>query len=330
MIPSNFGSTFPLSHTPLADPHVPSSLPARRKRGAQPGNANSLRHGLFSSRHSTPFSLFNSAYASMRHHLSASPSAAPHLLSGLQDLSRQVADGLFPLSGSLKFLSVVPLFMHLLSFMNRLRMLQHSLARSQHDLEFVASNALGLILLDFRDSGLAFEADSFRFVLYNADQNSTLPEPSHLAFLTPEQWASIAPLLPAEKTRAHPGRPAAGPHILLDAILWKLSTAAPWSELPSSFPPAATCRRCYRRLLESGFLASLYIHLYKHLRQQAVCLPALVRQGCFTIQDRHRLALRPGLINTWQARTSLLFMQLAWQVLCRRRRKAGRADRLKA
>lgn len=51
--------------------------------------------------------------------------------------------------------------------------------------------------------------------------------------LTDEQWARLAPLLPAQRPTT--GRPAKDHRTVLDGILWILRTGAPWRDLPERY-----------------------------------------------------------------------------------------------
>ena len=105
------------------------------------------------------------------------------------------------------------------------------------------------------------------------------------------------------------GRPPAGPLEMLDAIFWKTAHHARWQDLPVGYPSMFTCRRYYRRLFRSGRLFTLYRALYKDLHTRGqVDLAALVAQDCFEIKE-NTVAISPGIEETWQMRTALLFMQ---------------------
>ena len=126
-----------------------------------------------------------------------------------------------------------------------------------------------------------------------------------------------------------PGRPPADPHLVLDAIIWKMAHHARWQDLPLGYPSMAVCRRYYRRIFRSGRLCTIYRHLYKDLcARSRLDLTALVERGCFTIQGSTVL-LRPGLPETWRLRTALLFMQLGFQILRRLRREKNQQLRRK-
>ena len=61
--------------------------------------------------------------------------------------------------------------------------------------------------------------------------------------LSDTAWAAIAPLLPPDGRR---GRPWADHRKVIDGILWKVRTGAPWRDLPERYGPWQTC---YERLV---------------------------------------------------------------------------------
>jgi hypothetical protein len=76
-----------------------------------------------------------------------------------------------------------------------------------------------------------------------------------------------------------------------------------------------TRRRYYRRLFRSGRLATLYIALYNHLVTSGYGdLMDFVDKGCFSIRQ-NKVVLAPGIGNSWQLRTALLFLQFGIQEL---------------
>lgn len=52
--------------------------------------------------------------------------------------------------------------------------------------------------------------------------------------LTDEQWALLQSLLPAERT-GRPGRPWTAHRRVVNAILWRTRTGAPWRDLPAGY-----------------------------------------------------------------------------------------------
>jgi transposase len=69
-------------------------------------------------------------------------------------------------------------------------------------------------------------------------------------FLTAEQWATIALLLPSEKPGCKGGRPRRSNREVLDGILWILRTGARWQDLHQRYPSACTCWRRLKRWAE--------------------------------------------------------------------------------
>src|SRR5918911_448614 len=65
--------------------------------------------------------------------------------------------------------------------------------------------------------------------------------------LTDTAWAAIAPFLPSNGRR---GRPWADHRKVINGILWKVRTGAPWRDLPERYEPWQTCYDrfvCWRR-----------------------------------------------------------------------------------
>src|SRR5690349_17136459 len=67
--------------------------------------------------------------------------------------------------------------------------------------------------------------------------------------LTDEQWAALAPLLPA---RATTGRPPASPRRTLNGMLWILRTGAPWRDLPPRYGRWNSVWRRFSRWRRAG------------------------------------------------------------------------------
>ena len=63
--------------------------------------------------------------------------------------------------------------------------------------------------------------------------------------LTDRQWEQLAPLLPPERPAR--GRPNREHRTILNAILWKLRTGAPWRDLPERYGPWQTTYSRFRR-----------------------------------------------------------------------------------
>jgi transposase len=69
--------------------------------------------------------------------------------------------------------------------------------------------------------------------------------------LSDAQWTRLAPLLPPQ-TRSGRGRPAKDHRTIIDAILWRLATGAPWRDLPERFGSWRTVYSRFRRWQQAG------------------------------------------------------------------------------
>src|SRR5438067_2632234 len=63
--------------------------------------------------------------------------------------------------------------------------------------------------------------------------------------LTEAEWARLWPLLPPERPRV--GRPNKDHRTVVNGILWKLATGAPWRDLPERFGPWQSVYTRFRR-----------------------------------------------------------------------------------
>ena len=81
--------------------------------------------------------------------------------------------------------------------------------------------------------------------------------------LTNEQWERLRPLLPPEKPRT--GKPNKGHRAIINGILWKLRTGAPWRDLPERYGPWSTVHSRFRRWR----LAGAWDRLFAAVQQQA-------------------------------------------------------------
>ncbi len=72
----------------------------------------------------------------------------------------------------------------------------------------------------------------------------------HRHELTDEQWQQLQPLLPPEKPRA--GKPNLPHRTIVNGIVWRLKTGAPWRDLPERFGKWATVYSRFRRWQRAG------------------------------------------------------------------------------
>ena len=78
--------------------------------------------------------------------------------------------------------------------------------------------------------------------------------------LTDAAWARIAPLLPADPRRGQRWRDH---RAVVNGILWKLSTGAPWRDLPERYGPWQTCHSRLLRWQRDGTWAKLLRHVQR-------------------------------------------------------------------
>lgn len=76
--------------------------------------------------------------------------------------------------------------------------------------------------------------------------------------LTDAAWAELAPLLPHGGGR---GKPWADHRRIIDGILWKLRTGAPWRDLPARDGPWSTCHARLVRWQRDGTWDRLLAHV---------------------------------------------------------------------
>jgi transposase len=66
--------------------------------------------------------------------------------------------------------------------------------------------------------------------------------------LSEREWARLQPLLPPRKA----GKPRQDDRRILNGILWKLATGAPWRDLPERYGPWQTVNTRFRRWTVAG------------------------------------------------------------------------------
>ncbi len=151
----------------------------------------------------------------------------------------------------------------------------------------------------------------------------SIPSP----FLTDQQWYMLETSFHQVLERIYPPRKnrrslnAVSYRLLLESMFLKLAFDIRWKSLPALVKhihpevrkfPLSTCRVLYRDLYYSGFLQSVYKHLYSHFSLYGgTSLEKLVKQGCFQI-DNKSISLAPGVPLSWQNFTALLLLQRAY------------------
>ena len=80
--------------------------------------------------------------------------------------------------------------------------------------------------------------------------------------LSDEEWALLAPLLPARRTA---GRTFRDHRTVLNGMLWILHTGAPWRDLPERYGPWKTVYDRFRRWAQDGTFDRLLAQLQARL-----------------------------------------------------------------
>jgi transposase len=68
--------------------------------------------------------------------------------------------------------------------------------------------------------------------------------------LTDAQWTVLAPYLPPQRPAI--GRPAKDHRLIVEGILWRLRTGAPWRDLPARYGPWQSVYTRFRRWQQAG------------------------------------------------------------------------------
>lgn len=84
--------------------------------------------------------------------------------------------------------------------------------------------------------------------------------------MTDEEWALIAPLIPAPKRGGRPR--SANMREVLNAIFYVVKTGCQWSMLPRDFPAKGTVYHYFNTWRKTGQWAAINRSLREQLRQQ--------------------------------------------------------------
>ena len=80
--------------------------------------------------------------------------------------------------------------------------------------------------------------------------------------LTDQQWAVLAPLLPPQRPKT--GRPNADHRLIVNGLLWKIRTGAPWRDVPERYGSWHTLYSRFRRWR----LAGIWDQVFAAIQQQ--------------------------------------------------------------
>ena len=90
---------------------------------------------------------------------------------------------------------------------------------------------------------------------------------SYPSDLTDEEWAVIAPLIPAAKPGGRPRR--VDMRALMNALFYQQRTGCQWRYLPKEYPPWPTVWSYFWRWRQAGIWEQLHTQLREALRVQA-------------------------------------------------------------
>lgn len=134
--------------------------------------------------------------------------------------------------------------------------------------------------------------------------------------LTDEQWAAIERFVPGperKRTTAKGGRPWRNARDVLNGILWVLRTGAPWADLPTRYPPYATCHRRFQKWEKECVLDRILNAIAQdlHRRGKVDLTEAFIdgshagaKKGVFSLAKLDA-ARRP---RSWQWQTAMAFL----------------------
>lgn len=79
--------------------------------------------------------------------------------------------------------------------------------------------------------------------------------------LSDEQWARIEPLMPGASAKG--GRPFQDHRRVVEAIVWRFRTGAPWRDLPTQFGPWQTAWKRHHRFCLNGTWDRIHAELLR-------------------------------------------------------------------
>jgi len=136
--------------------------------------------------------------------------------------------------------------------------------------------------------------------------------------LTNEQWQLIQHLLPRKEVVAV-GRPPQSMREVLNAIMWKIRTGAPWDQIPFEYPSHQTCYRYYTAWMRDESLDKIIKILGKDLADRGgLDLYSAVQSGEIQILRmgrKYHIALPPRMQDTWKGSTALTILQFRFKNL---------------
>jgi transposase len=180
-----------------------------------------------------------------------------------------------------------------------------------------SSDDLNMALL-FLEADSAPDSEQDRSSIKTKKIYSKFPPRQAFMDLTDEQWQLVQHLLP-QKEVATVGRPPQSMREVLDAILWKIRTGAPWDQIPPEYPSHQTCYRYYTAWTREECLDKIIKILARDLRNRGgLDIQSAAQSGEIQITRVGRKAyivLPPRLQDTWRGSTALVILQFLFKKL---------------
>ena len=132
--------------------------------------------------------------------------------------------------------------------------------------------------------------------------------------LTDEQWAILAPLIPAPPRREDKrGRPWRDTREVMNGVLWILRSGARWQDLPDRFPPYQTCHRRFQQWSRDGTLRAVLEALARDLHERGeIDLSECFIDGTFVVAKKGGVLWAPAsgakARNSWVWQTLMVFL----------------------
>ena len=144
--------------------------------------------------------------------------------------------------------------------------------------------------------------------------------------LKEEQWAKIAPLLPAPKPRVRGGRPPVANRPCFEGLLWVLRSGARWKDLPKEYPSYSTCRRRLLEWEEAGVWLAAWRALLGQLdEQQRLDWEECFADGSFSAAKKGGSVLeKPNAERVQSGWWWSMAKEFLWQPISTRPRRAKR------
>jgi hypothetical protein len=289
----------------LGIPRSGRSLPQAvkiRRRGAQPGNSNAFRYGLYSAQtphthaipliprpeQKDPFALLNDLEGRMRS-------------SGRQELRAyrvQLAHMAVVSNAMQSFKEILSQARAAALIVGKMQRINHTLSDLEGRRTFFSSlvrDLPALLRWEFSEMGIPVPPVFVPHKLVNVHANLSWEAPA----ITAVQWEFLQGIMVAQRAdmdyfrKYRRRKPLPCDRFLLEGVLWKLANGLRWRDLAGKYP-VRRCQELYGALVRSGRMQTVYNRLWGHLDVNGdSTLADLVARGCFVVSG-NRVLLAPS------------------------------------